>query len=96
MYITLGMEFKSFLLEELIETFGISRSLSEAGVPYDNAVAEATFKSIKIEFVYPNRFENLQQLKQELSVYVWWFNNKRYHQTLNYLTPVQYRFENAI
>ena len=91
-----GMEFKSSLIEELINTFGISRSLSEAGVPYDNAVAEATFKSIKTEFVYPNRFETLQQLKQELAVYVWWFNNKRYHQTLNYLTPVQYRLENVI
>ncbi|CAM3739517.1 Integrase catalytic domain-containing protein [Erysipelothrix urinaevulpis] len=91
-----GMEFKNSLIEDLIDTFGISRSLSEAGVPYDNAVAEATFKSIKTEFVYPNRFETLQQLKQELSVYVWWFNNKRYHQTLNYLTPVQYRLENVI
>lgn len=91
-----GMEFKSSLIEELIDTFDISRSLSEAGVPYDNAVAEATFKSIKTEFVYPNKFETLQQLKQELAVYVWWFNNKRYHQTLNYLTPVQYRLENVI
>ena len=54
-----GMEFKSGLIEELIDTFDISRSLSEAGVPYDNAVAEATFKSIKTEFVYPNKFETL-------------------------------------
>lgn len=56
----------------------------------------STFKSIKTEFIYPNKFETLQQLKQELAVYVWWFNNKRYHQTLNYLTPVQYRLENVI
>ena len=91
-----GMEFKSTLIEELIDTFKISRSLSEAGVPYDNAVAEATFKSIKTEFIYPNKFETLQQLKQELAVYVWWFNNKRYHQTLNYLTPIQYRLKNVI
>ncbi len=90
------MKFKSSLIEDLINIFGISRSLSETGVPYDNAVAEATFKSIKTEFIYPNRFETPQQLKQELSVYVWWFNNKRYHQTLNYLTPVQYRLENVI
>ena len=66
-----GMEFKSALIEELIDTFDISKSLSEAGVPYDNAVVEATFKSIKTEFVYPNKFEPLQQLKQELVVYVW-------------------------
>jgi len=66
-----GMEFKSSLIEDLINTFDISRSLSEAGVPYDNAVAEATFKTIKTEFVYPNKFKILQQLRQELAVYVW-------------------------
>lgn len=89
------MEFKSTLIEELIDTFEISRSLSEACIPYDNAVVEATFKSIKTEFVYPTRFETRQHLKQELSVYAWWFNNKRYPQTLNYLTPVRYRLENV-
>lgn len=62
------MEFKSSLIEELIDTFEVSRSLSEAWVPYDKAVAEATFKSIKTEFVYQSRFETLQQFRQELSV----------------------------
>lgn len=32
---------------ELIDTFRMSRSLSTAGVLYDNAVAEATFTLIK-------------------------------------------------
>ena len=45
---------------------------------------------------FPLYLRALQQLKQELAVYVWWFNNKRYHQTLNYLTPVQYRLENIV
>ena len=42
-----GNEFKNQLIEETLKTFNISRSLSMKGCPYDNAVAEATFKIIK-------------------------------------------------
>jgi len=42
-----GSEFKNQLIDQALETFGIERSLSEKGTPYDNAVAEATFKTIK-------------------------------------------------
>ena len=44
-----GNEFKNQAVEELLETFHIRRSLSHKGCPYDNAVAEATFKIIKTE-----------------------------------------------
>ena len=39
-----GKEFDKKLISEALETFGIQRSLSMKGCPYDNAVAEATFK----------------------------------------------------
>lgn len=34
-------EFKSTLIENALQTFGIKRSLSMKGNPYDNAVGEA-------------------------------------------------------
>ena len=46
-----GNEFKNQLIDETLEAFEITRSLSHKGCPYDNAVAEATFKIIKTEFV---------------------------------------------
>lgn len=46
-----GNEFKNKLIDETLETFCIERSLSMKGCPYDNAVAEATYKIIKTEFV---------------------------------------------
>jgi transposase InsO family protein len=45
-----GNEFKNQLIDETLRTFKIKRSLSMKGCPYDNAVAEATFKIIKAEF----------------------------------------------
>ena len=86
-----GSEFNNYLLDEMLETFQIQRSLSRVGTPYDNAVAESTFKIIKTEFVRKRWFQSLEQLQQELMSYVWWFNNKRIHSTLGYLTPVQFK-----
>ena len=54
-----GNEFKNQLIDETLKTFDISRSLSMKGCPYDNAVAEATFKIIKTEFVKGQNFETL-------------------------------------
>lgn len=46
-----GNEFKNNAIDGLLGTFKIDRSLSKKGCPYDNAVAESTFKSFKSEFV---------------------------------------------
>jgi len=86
-----GNEFKNRIIDEVIETFEIKRSLSKKGCPYDNAVAEAAFKTFKTEFVYPNTFKTLDELKLMLSDYTNWYNNHRMHSTLGYLTPVEYR-----
>lgn len=88
-----GNEFKNKLIDDALETFQIKRSLSLKGCPYDNAVAEATFKIFKTEFVKKRHFENLEQLKRELFDYVHWFNHIRIHGTLGYLSPIEYKLE---
>ena len=86
-----GSEFDNILIDDLLAGFQISRSLSIKGCPYDNAVAESTFKMIKAEFVYRRRFDTLEQLQAELADYVHWFNNFRLHGTLGYLTPAEFK-----
>jgi len=69
-----GSEFKNQLIDEVITTFNIKRSLSLKGCPYDNAVSEATFKIIKAEFARNRHFDSLEQLENEMQKYVKWFN----------------------
>ncbi len=69
-----GSEFKNQAIDKLLEVMDVKRSLSHKGTPYDNAVAEATYKTIKTEFV----------------AFVWWYNNVRLHSSLNYQSPVEY------
>lgn len=59
-------EFDNHLIDEVLETFKIKRSLSTKGCPYDNAVAEATMKAMKTEFINQMQFETIEQLETEL------------------------------
>ncbi len=86
-----GSEFKNEAIDSLLRTFGINRSLSKKGCPYDNAVAEATYKTFKTEFVSQYTFDSLDALKLELSDYVNWYNNCRLHSSLGYRSPVEYK-----
>jgi putative transposase len=86
-----GGEFKNKIIDEALDTFDVKRSLSMKGCPYDNAVAEATFKIIKTEFVKGKYFESLEQLTVELTDYVHWFNHIRIHGTIDYLSPIEYK-----
>lgn len=86
-----GSEFKNKAIDQLLETFDVKRSLSKKGCPYDNAVAEATFKVIKTEFVNNRIFNSLEELQDELFDYINWYNNRRIHGSLNYMTPIEYK-----
>lgn len=88
-----GNEFKNKLIDEVVTTFHIKRSLSKKGCPYDNAVAEATYKIIKTEFAFNRRFDSFEELECELFDYVNWYNNIRIHGSLDYQTPVSYRLQ---
>ena len=90
-----GNEFKNKMIDNMLNTFNIKRSLSKKGCPYDNAVAEATYKIIKTEFAFNRCFNSFEELEIELFDYVNWYNNIRIHSSLNYETPVNYRLLNA-
>ena len=85
-----GTEFKNKVIDDVLKTFGIQRSLSKKGCPYDNAVAKATFKVIKTEFIYQKQFVSLDHLTLELSDYINWFNTFRIHETLGYKSPLDF------
>lgn len=86
-----GSEFANSGMDELLGAFGIRRSLSRRGNPYDNAVIESTNKILKRELIYRQAFASLDQLRRELNSYVRWYNEERIHSTLGYMSPVEFR-----
>jgi len=85
-----GSEFKNHIIEQILDVFGIERSLSAKGTPYDNAVAEAMYSIIKTEFTFDREFADLDEFKLFWFDYVNWYNNIRIHGSLGYMTPTQW------
>ena len=86
-----GKEYDNIKIDNILEAFNIERSLSRKGNPYDNAVSEAMNKILKIEFIYQNKFETLEELELQLAEYIYWYNHIRIHGSLGYISPIKYR-----
>ena len=85
-----GGEFGNTRIDELLDVFGIKRSLSRKGDPYDNAVVESTNRLLKKELVYRNSYATIEQPRRDLNDYVWWSDNQRLHSTLGYRSPKEF------
>ena len=73
----------------------VQRSMSRKGNCWDNAVAESFFKTIKVEVVYNEIYQNHDHAK--LSLFKWietWYNRKRRHSALGYKTIEEFEFLN--
>ena len=85
-----GGGFDDTRIDDLLDVFGIKRSLSRKGNPYDNAVIESTNRLLKKELVYRNHYTTIEQLRHDLNDYVWWSDNQRLHSTLGYRSPKEF------
>jgi transposase InsO family protein len=62
--------------------------MSRRGNCWDNAPTESFFASLKKEMVYRTRFETREQARSALFEWIEvWYNRKRRHSTLGYLSP---------
>ncbi|MFB1411243.1 IS3 family transposase, partial [Bifidobacterium sp. 2450] len=85
-----GGGFTGERIERMLDVFGITRSLSGPGSPYDNAVVESTDRLVKKELIYANTYTSVERLRSDLNRYVWWYNHRRLHSTLGYLSPLEF------
>ena len=67
----------------------ITQSMSRRGNCWDNAVAESFFKTIKHEWLYRFKFESYNQLYRSIEDYISWYNTRRIHSSLDYLSPLE-------
>lgn len=71
----------------------ITQSMSRKGNCWDNAVAESFFKTIKYECLLRYKFKSYEQLYSCINEYLIWYNTKRLHSSLGYLTPLEKEME---
>ena len=85
-----GGGFAGERVERVLDVFGVTRSLSRPGNPYDSAVVESTNRLVRKELIHRNVYTNVEQLRSDVNRYVWWYNHQRLHSTLGYLSPVEF------
>ena len=85
-----GGGFAGERVERVLDVFGVTRSLSRPGNPYDSAVVESTNRLVRKELIHRNVYTNVEQPRSDVNRYVWWYNHQRLHSTLGYLSPVEF------
>lgn len=89
-----GSQYASHEYREKLRTYRMTCSMSRKGNCYDNACIESFHSILKREFVYQTRFATKAQARDQIYQYIeFWYNRKRIHSTLDYLSPD--RFEAA-
>lgn len=83
-----GAQYTSLSYQQLLADHAIQSSMSRTGQPYDNAVTESFFASLKEEQRHAKRYTSYQQAESALLAYIEGFYNRtRLHSTLGYLSP---------
>lgn len=85
-----GALYSSFQYIQKLKQLGITRSMSEAGKPTQNAPVESFFGHFKDEVNYKD-CNNFQELKDKIDRYVYYYNTNRYQWNNNMLTPNELR-----
>jgi len=87
-----GSQFASYDFTEFCLYHEIRQSMSKAGCPYDNAVMERFFRTMKFELIHRYQFTSDKQLETAISEYVFnWYNKLRPHASNGYKTPFEMR-----
>lgn len=86
-----GSVYASKSYNELLPMYGITRSMSRAGTPTDNAAMEAINGWIKAELFMDFHVTGQKPVREEIDDYIIFFNEQRPAYSLGYLTPRQYR-----
>lgn len=69
----------------------IKQSMSRKANCWDNAVAESFFRILKMELIHQMEIKSMETTKAEIFEFVEiWYNRKRIHASLGYLTPTEY------
>ena len=84
-----GVQYSAKAFRECLELHGITQSMSRRGNCWDNAVMERFFRSLKTERLNRLSFVNHASAVNEIEKYIYFYNYKRRHSAIGYLTPHQ-------
>src|SRR6056297_3632428 len=86
-----GVQYTSKAYTKIAESKGFRLSYSDKGNPYDNACIESFHSILKKEETKHNTYKNYKEAKLRIFKFIEsWYNRKRIHSSINYMTPVEF------
>lgn len=89
-----GSQYTGGSFRSVLKTYGAVHSNSRKGNPYDNAMMESFYRTLKRELVQGANFETPEQAQKQIFEYIeLYYNTKRMHSALGYLSPAQFEMQ---
>ena len=87
-----GSQYCSHEFQAALSGYGMKSSMSRKGNCWDNAPTESLWGSLKVGRLHGMQFETRRQAMDEVIDWLTFYNHRRLHSTLGYISPM--RFEN--
>lgn len=92
-----GSQYTGGNFRSVLKAYGATHSNSRRGNPYDNAMMESFYRTLKRELVQGANFETPEQAQKEIFQYIeLYYNTKRMHSALGYLSPSQFEIQQSV
>ncbi len=88
-----GVQFTSHNFTERLESAEVQISMDGRGRVFDNIFIERLWRTVKYEDIYLRNYAMAMELEQGLERYFQFYNNERFHQSLDYKTPTQVYYD---
>jgi putative transposase len=86
-----GSQYTSEHFQKLLAEQGIVCSMSRAGEVWDNSAMESFFSSLKTERTARKVYRSREQARSDVFDYIErFYNPRRRHSTLGYVSPIQF------
>jgi transposase InsO family protein len=85
-----GSQYTAKAFGDVCRSHGIRPSRGRVGSSYDNALAESFFQGLKREWLHGRSWTSKSQARLELFEWLSYFNRRRRHSALGYLSPVEF------
>ena len=90
-----GSQYTCSRVRNILTHYGFRQSMSGKGNCYDNAITESFFSTLKKGLIYLTKFDTKEQAISEIFEFIEiFYNRKRLHSALGYLSPVEFEMKN--
>jgi transposase InsO family protein len=81
------IQYTCHAFREFLKECSVTQSFATPGTPTENAVCEAFFSRMKYEALYRQTYSSIEEIDEEVSKYIDYYNNRRPHRRLNFKSP---------